>query len=251
MQSCVNLFMPRLRAGDAAIEPSSGKCDGLTLLECYANLDYDLGANTPALADVGGQRLWVLPGKDGAVYLFDAEHMGSLYDREVVIEQCGTAEDPCRAEWAGMMVTEPRIVSVGGEVIALVSTFIFDHTHPAGLVALTVTNGPGGPGLEPRWQAPRFDTELDRELFRRHSSRVAVFQSGVESYAAVVSVVGSGSGTLLVVRVRDGEIVSRTPLSGRGRRFIEPLVQDGVLWTTSCDDNDGPGLLESFRVFGG
>jgi hypothetical protein len=246
MDSCENLFMPRLQPGDPPLRVASGKCDDLTMLECYALLDYDLGANTPARVELGGQALWVLPGKDGAVYLFDADHMGTLYDREVVIEQCGAVDDPCKSEWAGMMVTEPRIANVNGETLALVSTFIRDDTHPAGLVALAVARGDDGPVLEPRWQAPDFGSADARERFRSHPSRVALLAVGGKTYAAVVDVASSGSGTLLVVDVATGDIAHRVSLASEGRRFIDPPVFDGVLWTTSCNNNQGPGILESF-----
>ncbi|HEX2881426.1 MAG TPA: hypothetical protein VHO25_17980 [Polyangiaceae bacterium] len=247
MDSCSNLFMPRLMAGDPPLAPTSGVCDDRTFLECYARLDYDLGANTPGLVKLGNRQLFVLPAKDGAVYLFDAEHLGTLYDREVIVEQCGTPEDGCAAGWAGMMVTEPVLTEVDGEIRALIPTFMFDKTHPAGLVSLAVVETPQGPRLEPRWTAPRFDNEEAVKHFRRHPSRAALLAGG--DYVAWVDVVKGSSaiGTLYVVRVTDGEIVLRVPLSSHGRRYIEPLVHDRVLWTTSCDDNDGPGILEAIR----
>lgn len=243
--SCRNIFMPRLMAGDPPLAPTSGVCDGKTFLECYARLDYDLGANTPSLVTLGDQRLFVLPAKDGAVYLFDADHLGTLYDREVIVEQCGAPGDTCAAGWAGMMVTKPLLTEVNGETRALIPTFMFDKTHPAGLVSLAVVATAEGPRLEPRWTAPRFDSEEAVTHFRRHPSRAALVGGG--DYVAWVDVVRGKPGTLYVVRVADGEIVLRISLSGHGRRYIEPLVHDQVLWTTSCTDNEGPGILEAVR----
>ena len=41
-----------------------------------------------------GPTVYVQPGgKDGSVYLVDAAHMGTLYDREQLVEVCGTPED--------------------------------------------------------------------------------------------------------------------------------------------------------------
>jgi hypothetical protein len=246
LDSCTNIFMPRLLPADAPIAPASGACDGKTLLECYATLDYDLGANTPAFTTLGDKRLFVLPAKDGAVYLFDADHLGTLYDREVIVEQCGAAGDACSADWAGMMVTKPVLAQANGETLALIPTFMFDHTHAAGMVALAVVDGPQGPKLEQRWTAPRFDSEEAVTSFRRHPSRAVLLGDG--QHVAWVDVARPETGTLYIVRVADGEIVARAPLSGHGRRYIEPLVHDHVLWTTSCSDNEGPGIVESFRL---
>ena len=44
LDSCTNLFVPRLMPGEPAVVPESGVCNGMTLLECYAALDWDLGA---------------------------------------------------------------------------------------------------------------------------------------------------------------------------------------------------------------
>jgi len=133
----------------------------MTLLQCYAALDWDLGANAPAETTLGGKRLLVLPGKDGALYLIDADHLGTLYDRLVVAPPCGTPDDRCLADWAGMMVTQP---AVDAETqLLLVPTFEFDRTHPAGVVAVAIEPGPR---LAIRWQSPQGD-EAERQ-FRRH-----------------------------------------------------------------------------------
>jgi hypothetical protein len=247
VSSCSNIFVPRLRTGDLPPAASEPECDGKPLLDCYAALDYDLGANTPAKVELADKALWVMPAKDGAVYLVDGEHLGTLHDREVLIPACGTADDRCSADWAGMMVTQPKIVQVNGEPLALIPTFVFDRTHPAGLVALAVVEGSEGPELVQRWQAPRFDSEEAHTRFRRHPSNVVTFEAAGRTYAAWVDVVGNGHGTLLVVDVANGEIVERVELTGRGRRFITPAVHERVLWMTSCNDNDGPGVVESFR----
>jgi hypothetical protein len=247
VSSCANIFVPRLRAGDMPPAASEPVCDGKPLLDCYAALDYDLGANTPARMELADKTVWVMPAKDGAVYLLDADHLGTLHDREVVIPACGSADDRCGADWAGMMVTEPKIVHVEGEPLALVPTFVFDRTHPAGLVALAIEEGAGGPELVQRWQAPRFDSEEARTRFRRHPSNLVTFEAAGRTFAAWVDVVTDGHGTLLVVDTANGEIVERAELAGRGRRFITPAVHERVLWMTSCNDNNGPGLVESFR----
>lgn len=249
MASCEDLFIPRL-AGDPPLSPASGACDGLTFLECYAVLDYDLGANSPAHATLqGGKQVLVLPAKDGAVYLVDYEHMGTLYDREQLMDQCGAVGDTCRLDWAGMFVTQPKLVELDGELIAVVPSFIADQTHPAGVHGLRVTTDDAGvPDLELAWQAPSFDSQEAHDWWRTHPSRATITWHDGEPFAWVVNVALSGSGTLLGIRVRDGEIVAQTALADEGRRFIEPLVHDDVLYTTSCNSNAGPGVVERFQL---
>src|SRR5690606_25021479 len=82
LESCANLFVPRMMPDDPPLGTTSGVCEGLTFFECYAALDWDLGANSPARVELpGGPTVYVLPGKDGGVYLIDADHLGTLYDR--------------------------------------------------------------------------------------------------------------------------------------------------------------------------
>ncbi|HVU04364.1 MAG TPA: hypothetical protein VHE30_21550 [Polyangiaceae bacterium] len=225
--SCGNLFVPRLLPGEAPVRPESGVCDGKTLLQCYAALDWDLGANTPVRVAVpGAPDVLVLPGKDGAVYLFDAEHFGTLYDRETVVSPCGTKTDTCKADWAGMMVTEPVVTTEGGTPLVMIPTFMFDVTHPAGVVALRIVTTNGVPSFEPAWQAPTFGSDESLKRFRVHPSRMTLTTLGGVPVVVLVDVSASSAapGTLLVIRIRDGEILKRVPLEGRGNRYVLPLV---------------------------
>jgi hypothetical protein len=250
MASCRNLFIPRLMPGDPPLSPDSGVCDGLTFVECYAVLDQDLGANAPAsvhLAD--GRELLVQPGKDGALYLLDAEHLGTLYDRYQAVDFCGTPDDPCRADWAGMFVTQPVVTEVDGDPLVMAASFMFDDTHPAGVVAVKVVLEDGEPRLRPQWEAPSFDTSEAIQRFRRHASRMALGAYGGEEYAWVVDVGPQRArGTLLGVRVRDGEIVVRRSLDGPGERYMEPILEGERLYVTSCETPTVEGQVEAFRV---
>src|SRR5262249_43915980 len=78
MGSGANVFMPGLRPGDPPLAPPNDLCAGKTFLECYGRLDLDLGADSPVVVQAQGRRLAVLPAKDGAVYLFDADHFGTM-----------------------------------------------------------------------------------------------------------------------------------------------------------------------------
>jgi hypothetical protein len=248
MQSCENLFIPRF--GDSVSTLDAGACDGLSFFGCYAALDWDLGAGSPTVAGVpNGPRVVLLPAKDGAVYLTDFAKLGTLYDRLQVAETCGSHGDGCSADWAGMMVTKPETTVVEGGLLAIVATFEFDESNPAGLVGVRVGLDASKPVLQKAWEAPRADSPEALTAFRSHPSRVRLFEWEGETHAAVVDVGrGSKSGTLYVVRARDGAVRARQPLDGNGQRFAQPLATGGRLFVPSCADGAGPGRLEAFRM---
>jgi hypothetical protein len=252
VESCRDLFVPRLLPGDPPLRPASGLCDDKTFFECYARLDWDLGANAPARVELPrAGAVYVLPAKDGGVYLIDAANMGTLHDRKQVAPICGTKDDPCTTDWAGMMVTEPVIVEQKEGPLALVPTFMFDHTQPAGVVALRVkdeTSGAHGPSLVPVWQAPDAADPLAVELFRQHSTRLSLQDVGDETYGWIASVKSDGPGTLLAIRTRDGEIAARVKLQGHGQRYVKPLVWHDRVYLSSCDSDEGPSRLEAYAV---
>lgn len=248
VESCRNLFIPRLPE-DQTFTVESGACDGLGLFECWARLDY-IGGSTPAhLTLPSGAEVLLYPTKDGAVYLVDALHLGTLHDRLQLVSVCGTRDDPCQGDWAGMIVTEPAITSVDGELRALVPTFMPDRTHPAGVVALRIVEAPGAsPQVEVVWRAPDFASAAAVERFRWHPSRIAFgVHAGVE-VAWLVEPSFSGPGRLLAIRVRDGAIVEDAPLAGRGMRFTKPLVLGDRVMVPSCASDDGPSWLEGYAV---
>lgn len=258
LESCENVFVPRLAEGDSPLSPGSGACDGLSLFECYAQLDYDFGANAPVRLELdGGAHAYLQPGKDGYAYLIDGERMGRMLDRVKLVETCGAQDDPCEVDWAGMSVTQPLVVEVEGESVILTSTFVYDRTHPAGVVALTLNEDNDGPRLGLRWQAPSFDEPEATERFRSHPSRLAVSDGDGEPVAWIVDVRGfkagdepgndsrrEAHGWLLGIRVSDGEIVARKPLWGRGQRYLVPLVTRDKIYVGSCTEDEGPSRLE-------
>ena len=250
VETCQNLFVPRLLPGDSRLRPENGACDDLSMFECYAKFDWDLGANSPAKVELSsGRSVFVLPAKDGAVYLLDAEHMGTLYDRKQVATPCGTATDKCKAHWAGMMVTEPLVVEDrAGEALALLSTFVFDTTHPAGVVALRIEDSDDGPHFTTAWQAPDFRDPVATRVFRHHTPRLSRIRLGTTSYAFAVDITRSGNGTLLGIRARDGAIVAVRELTGPGQRFVAPLAIGDRLYVPSCNSDTGPSHLEGFQL---
>ena len=227
------------------------------MLECWALHDYDLGANAPLKLDLpSGRSVLVQPGKDGSVFLIDAQHLGKLYDRRQIVEPCGAPGDDCSAErWRGQIITQPVVAKVEGPPVVLVPTLNFDHTHPAGLVALKIVTRAGRPRLEVFWTAPDFSSPEAVERFRYYPSRVVLAASPErnELYAWVVDVARDpeGRGVLLGVRVRDGAIVSRREMAGRGHRNVRPLVHQGVIYIqSSWLDRDGKRKhgLEAFSI---
>jgi hypothetical protein len=244
--------MPRLRDGDPPLAPPGDRCTGLTLLECYAKLDLDLGADSPARAVLrDGRAVGVLPAKDGAVYLFDADHFGTMLDRLQVRDFCGAGEDDCTANWAGTMVTEPVITSIDGTAVALIPTFYFDPRHPAGVVALELEDADGTPRLRERWSAPARTSPEAVSRFRDHTGRLALIEHDGVAYAAIVDPgpEHGHEGILFLIRVGDGAIVERGEIDGPGQKYIEPAIDGDRIFANSCDTiNAGPSHLEAWDV---
>jgi len=248
IESCRNLFVPRIPEGQTFVV-ESGACDGLGLFECWAGLDY-IGGSTPAhLVLPSGTETLLYPTKDGAVYLVDADHLGTLYDREQIVSVCGTPEDTCRADWAGMIVTEPALATVGDVTLALVPTFMFDRTHPAGVVALRVVeSSTTGPELDVVWRAPDFSSRAALERFRAHTSRIAFSRDASGLQFAWLTEPRSDTGRLLGIRVWDGEIVADVPMAGSGMRFPEPLVMNDRIYAPSCTRDGTRGWIEGYAL---
>jgi hypothetical protein len=253
--SCENVFLARLPVGDPPLVPEDGSCDGLTFMECYGVLDADLGANAPVIFDVpDGPRVLVQPGKDGALYLFDAEHMGTLYQRVQAREVCGTATMMCQAFWAGMFVTRPAVAYVDGDPIVIAASLMLDSAHYSGISAYRVVMEDGAPRMIPHWDAPPRDSAPGLTAFRNHPGRPVVANIGGEDYVFVVEVrrdtlSGSPPGYLWGVRARDGEVIAHLPITGAGQRFAVPLVHDDTLYITTCDARaTGEGRIEAFSL---
>ncbi len=249
MASCRDLFIPRRKAGDTSL--LAPQCEGLSFFECYAKLDWDLGANAPAVVDIpDGPRTLLLPAKDGSLYLIDYAHLGTMLDRLPIVNACGTGGAKCSATWPGMMVTRPEVSLIDGVPVAVVGTFNFDNRNAAGLVGVRVVMRDGKPRLEKAWEAPAFDTAEAVAGFRKHPSRVRLLDYEGERYATVVDQVGpSGHGELYLVRIADGAIRRKVELAGPGQRYTQPLWLDATLFVTSCDDGQsGPSHVEAWRM---
>ena len=226
IESCVNLFVPRLLPGDPNLNPGSGACAGKTFWQCLNAMDWDLGANAPIKMDLEGElAVYVLPGKDGGVYLIDAKHMGKMYDRMQITESCDTPYPRCLLDWAGTIATQPTATTVDGVPLVLIPTYMPSPEQPAGVVALKVLVGKDGPYFERYWEAPDFSTEESKVRFMYHPSRVTISSYAGQKYAWVAE-----GRTLLGIRVRDGEIVERQELLEDVAHDVLPIIRNSVLY---------------------
>jgi hypothetical protein len=251
VQSCSRLHIPRMPEGeDFASLVSEGRCEGLGLFECWAKFDY-IGGSTPALVSVEGFDLLLYPTKDGAVYLVDADHLGTQYERRQLVSICGTETATCRWDWAGMIVTMPTVTTALGGPLALVPTFMPDAEQEAGVFALRVVTRDGVPALEEAWRWPAAGTPEAVSRFRIHPSRVALatLDDGREIAVVVEPSDGAGEhGRIVALEVETGALILDAPLDGRGYRFLLPLVVGDRLYVPSCESNAGDSWLEGYRL---
>jgi len=248
VESCTNLFIPRQEDADGPLRPESGVCDGLTMFECWGKLDY-VGGSTPTLVELPqAGRLLAYPTKDGAVYLVDADELGIMHDRLQLVAVCGTPDDTCRWDWAGMIVNQPELTTVNGKPVLIIPTFMPDKSHPAGIVALELIDGPQAK-LKVLWQTPNFSTPESVTRFREHSSRATIqnVAAGLD-VAWVVEAKRQGPGRLVGVRTWDGKMVEDLQMAGPGNRFTKPLVVEDRVYVPSCGNDRASGFVEGYRV---
>lgn len=251
-ESCANLFIPRLPDGeDFSRQVSRDRCAGLSLFDCWGRLDY-IGGSTPAVMTTSRGRSLLYPAKDGAVYLVDADHLGTLQDRVQLVPVCGTATAECDMDWAGMIVTQPLVVDRDAGQLAIVPTFMPDSEQEAGVVALRIEDGPAGvPSIAEVWRFPPAGSAAARQRFRHHPSRASLWVSPAgRPLALLVEARTDGQpGRLLGLDVDTGEAVIDSPLLGPGYRFVAPLVLGDRVFVPSCESNTaGDAWLEGYRL---
>ena len=249
MASCKNLFIPRLLEGDAPLRPANGECDNKSFWECLAWMDYDLGSSAPVKVDMdNGHSLLVQPSKDGSVYLIDAEHLGTQYDRLQIVDVCGTKADQCGAGWMGMIVTQPVLTSIDEDQVVVIPTFVPDKTHPAGLVALKIVLEEGRPKFKRIWQFPDPSSPEAVQTFRYHPSLAAITKMGKNDDATIWVVDIGNHGTVYGVRIKDGALVAKQTLKGTGRQDSSPLIHNNYLYVTSIIPGTNKAMVESYRI---
>jgi hypothetical protein len=247
--SCKNLFIPRLSEWNSPLKPANGECDHKTFWECLAWMDYDLGASAPVkVALKNGHSVLVQPGKEGTVYLIDAEHLGTQYDRLQIADVCGTPTDICKAGWMGMIVTQPALSIVGTEPVVVIPTFIPDTTHPAGLVALKIIEENGKPKFKRFWQFPNPTSDKAVQAFRSHPALPVISTVGKNGDEVVWVVDIATFGTLYGIRVKDGALMVEQSLLGTGRPLSTPIVYGNTLYLASIMPNTGKAMIEAYRI---
>ncbi len=186
----------------------------------------------------------VQPGKEGGLYLVDADHLGRQYDRMQIVDICGTKTDPCFIPWRGMIATQPALAYIGDTPVVVVPTFMPDATHPAGLIALKIVVSSGVPKFERFWQQPDPSRSDATKHFRNKPSLpvIAPFGKTEDLYVWVVDT--GEKGTLYGVRVEDGTLMVEQPLSGSGISMSSPLVFGDKIYVPSRPN----GALEAYRI---
>ena len=249
MASCKNLFIPRLQEGNASLRPATGECDNKSYWECLAWMDYDLGGSAPVKVDMeNGHSVLVQPSKDGGVYLIDAEHLGTQYDRLQIVDVCGTKTDECKFGWMGMIVTQPVLTSIDKEPVVVVPTFVADKTHPAGLVALKIALEEGQPKFKRFWQFPDPSGPESLQMFRSHPSLPAMATLGKNGDATIWIVDIGTHGTVYGVRIKDGALIAKHALKGAGRQLSLPLIHGNNLYVASIMPGTNKAMIEAYRI---
>ena len=250
MASCKNLFIPGLLEGDAPLRPAGGECDNKSFWECLAWMDWDLGGSAPIKVDMdNGHSVLVQPGKDGGVYLIDAEHLGTQYDRLQIVNACGTNAEPCgAAAWYGMIVTQPVLASIDEDPVVVIPTFVMDKTHPAGLVALKIVLEEGQPKFKRFWQFPDPSSPEALQMFRSHPSLPAIAKLGKSGDATVWFVDTGNPGTVYGVRIKDGALLAKQALKGVGQQDAAPLIHGNNLYVASKIWGTNKAMVEAYRI---
>ncbi len=249
LESCKNLFIPRLDPDDEPLRPANGDCDDKTFWECLAWMDYDLGANAPVKVNLkNGLSVWVQPGKEGGVYMVDADHLGTQYDRMQIIDVCGTTRDPCYLDWRGMIVTQPVVATIDEKPIVIIPTFISDETHAAGLIALEIVLQQGKPKFKKLWQFSGPPNKKITESFRSHPTLPVLTkpEGSNEWYVWIAEIDEHGS--LYGVRVRDGTLAAQISLVGTGQPLSTPLYYNNTIYIPSNAPGIKKAWLEGYRI---
>lgn len=253
VETCTDLFIPRLLPGESPILPASGACAGLDVWGCWIVQDQLDAASSPiAVVLPSGRRVLVYPTKDGHLWLVDYDRMGTVYAHQRLVQSCGTTSDPCATTWSGTIVTQPALTTIAGAPAVVVPTFMPDQTNAAGVFALKVVEDEGTPQFEAAWQFPPLSSPAATTSFRGAPSRaiVAVPAPGsTEDHAFVVDVGrGGASGTLYAIRASDGALAAQATLAGSGYRFTAPVYLGGTVFVVSCPSDSGPGSLEAYDI---
>ena len=103
------------------------------------------------------------------------------------------------------------------------------------------------------WQVPRFDAPEATRAFRTHPGHPVMVDWAGEPFVFVVETRRDDPpGVLYGVRVRDGFVSVRHPLSNAGQRFATPLVLGERVIVSICDpDAAAGGRMEAIDLYTG
>lgn len=246
LDSCRNLFVPRLMAGDPPLDPVDGSCRGVSFLRCLDIHDWDFGGGSPMRFESDGKAFYLTASKVGGIYLIDAERLGVLYDRKQAATLCGVANSPCPAIYEGLALAQPQIGRVGQKIIAVVPTFNPDKKSSAGVVGYEVETGKT-PKLKEIWRTPATNTPEARQWFREPPTRLVI--SDVDGAPVAWIADNSEIGRLLAIRLRDGHILANIRTNGRPMRNAKPVVYKDVIYLpTLAPGQAGKSRLEAYPI---
>ena len=101
-----------------------------------------------------------------AIYLVDADTLGTIYDRKQVVDLCGTVEDPCSEPNEGLIINEPRIGWLDGSAVVVIAAHSPDQSHAAGVIAYKIRAETNQPRLVKLWQVSDPATLEAKRWFR-------------------------------------------------------------------------------------
>lgn len=150
--------------------------------------------------------------------------------------------------WAGMIVTQPVLSYSDSEPVVVIPTFVPDHSHPAGVVALKIVIENSTPKFRRFWQHPDPASAEAKQVFRSHPSLPVVSKLGKtgEDVAWIIDI--GMQGTLYGIRVRDGKLVAKMSMQGTGRPLSAPVLHHDALYAVSTLPGTHQAILEGFKI---
>lgn len=246
LETCENLFVPRLLPGEPNLSPVDRSCEGKSFLQCLDVNDWDFGGGSPLWFSLEGQNLIITASKAGGVYLLDGDRMGLMYDAKQAGLLCGTVASPCPAPWEGISLARPTIVRRAEQTIALVPTYNYDSVSPAGVVAYAIEGSPQ-PKMREIWRAPSQESKEAIKWFREPPTRL-ILTSGSEHDDPIAWIAdNSAEGRLLGIRVSDGKVLANLRTAGRPSRNARPESDARHIYLPTVS-RDGLAQIEVFDI---
>ena len=247
LSTCRDLFVPRLSPSEAPLRPADHSCDGLSYMACLELKDWDLGSVSPVRVEVGGKAYYVTAGKAGDVFLIDGDRLGILHDRKMTLDLCGAEGKPCPEPNAGLVITQPLIVTVDGAPLVVLANFNPDDIHSSGVTAYRIIQTTAGPKLQLAWRAPNPASPQARLWFRAPPTRPILQMIGSEPVIWIAD--NARDGHLIAIRARDGQIMADVTAGGWPMRNGKPVIYKNVLYLPAgVQGHDAFTWLEAYEI---